>query len=129
MLEIVPPGVYIDFLGKAKLGIALSILVILIGLSAIVWRGGVKQGIDFSGGTLLQLRLSQPADLGTVREALEAVGWERAIVQHYFAFALLVGMIAGTYSTIFLANPLLVYGFAWRVARATKSVMGAVNLP
>jgi preprotein translocase subunit SecF len=33
--------------------------------------------------TLLQLRLSQPVDLGAVREALETVGWERAIVQHY----------------------------------------------
>src|SRR5262249_356288 len=83
MLEIVPPGLHIDFLGKAKLSIALSIVVILIGLSAIVWRGGVKQGIDFSGGTLIQLRLSQPADLGVIREALETVGWERAIVQHY----------------------------------------------
>jgi len=83
MLEIVPPGLHIDFLGKAKLGIALSIILILMGLSAIVWRGGLKQGIDFSGGTLIQLRLSQPADLGIVREALETVGWERAIVQHY----------------------------------------------
>src|SRR5919204_6877573 len=83
MFEIVPPGLHVDFLGKAKLGMALSIAVILIGLSAMVWRGGVKQGIDFSGGTLLQLRLSQPADLGTVREALESLGWERAIVQHY----------------------------------------------
>ncbi len=83
MLEIVPPGLHIDFLGKAKSGIALSIVVIIIGLSAIVWRGGLNQGIDFSGGTLIQLHLSQPADLGTVREALETVGWERAIVQHY----------------------------------------------
>ena len=83
MLEIVPPGCHLDFLGKAKPAIALSIVVILIGLSTVVWRGGVKQGIDFSSGTLIQLRLSQPADLGTVREALAAVGWERAVVQHY----------------------------------------------
>jgi len=83
MLEIVPPGLHIDFLGKAKGCIALSIAVIVIGLSAIIWHGGLNQGIDFSGGTLIQLHLSQPADLGTVREALATVGWERAIVQHY----------------------------------------------
>jgi preprotein translocase subunit SecF len=83
MFEIVPPGIHIDFLGKAKPGIALSVVVILLGLGAMVWRGGVKQGIDFSGGTLLQLRLSQSVDLVAVREALETVGWERAIVQHY----------------------------------------------
>ena len=83
MVELVPPGLHIDFLGKAKLCMALSLAVIVIGLSAIVWRGGLQPGIDFSGGTLIQLRFSQPADLGTVREALETVGWERAIVQHY----------------------------------------------
>ncbi len=48
-------------------------------------------------------------------------------VLHDFAFALLVGMVAGTYSTIFIANPLLVYGFMWRAARATRSVVGAVD--
>src|SRR5262245_16138032 len=83
MVEIVPPWLHLDFLGKAKSCIALSIVVIIMGLSAIVWRGGLKQGIDFSVGTLLQMRLSQPADLKTVREALETVGWEGAIVQHY----------------------------------------------
>src|SRR6266436_8060508 len=83
MLEIVPPGLHIDFLGKAKLCIALSIVVIIIGLSAIVWRGGLNQGIDFSGGTLLQLRFSQPVDLSTVRETLGTLGLERSIVQHY----------------------------------------------
>ena len=83
MVEIVPPGLRVDFLGKAKLCLAFSMVVISIGLSAIVWRGGFSQGIDFSGGTLIQLHLSQPADLGTVRAALETVGWERAIVQHY----------------------------------------------
>jgi preprotein translocase subunit SecF len=50
-------------------------------------------------------------------------------VLHDFAFALLVGMIAGTYSTIFIANPLLVYGFTWRAARATRSVVETVDLP
>ncbi len=45
-------------------------------------------------------------------------------VLHDFAFALLVGMVAGTYSTIFIANPLLVYGFMWREVRATRSGWG-----
>lgn len=97
MVELVPPGLHIDFLGKAKLCIALSLAVIVIGLSAIVWRGGLNPGIDFSGGTLIQLRFSQPADLGTVREALETVGWERAIVQHYGdAHEVLIRVAQGT---------------------------------
>ncbi len=83
MLELVPPGLQLDFVGKAKGYIILSVVVIFIGLASIVWRGGVNQGIDFSGGTLLQWRFSQPADLGTVRETLGTLGLERSIVQHY----------------------------------------------
>ena len=83
MLELVRPGLRIDFIGKAKIWISISVVVILIGLASIVWRGGVNQGIDFSGGALLQLRFSQPADLGMVRDALRTLGLERSIVQHY----------------------------------------------
>src|SRR6266446_6811651 len=78
MLELVPPGLQIDFVGKATRYILLSVVVIFIGLASIVWRGGVTQGIDFSGGTLLQWRFSQPADLGTVRETLGTFGLLRS---------------------------------------------------
>lgn len=83
MLELVPPGLNIDFLGKAKLCITISAVVILIGLASIVFHGGFNEGIDFSGGTLLQLRFSQPAVLGEVREALGEVGLGKSIVQHF----------------------------------------------
>lgn len=83
MLQLVPPGINIDFIGKAKFCLTLSLLVILTGVASIVVRGGFKQGIDFSGGTLLQLRFSQAAELGAVREALGTLGLERSIVQHY----------------------------------------------
>ena len=82
MLELVPPGLHIDFIGKAKIWISLSVVVILIGIASIGWRGGVNQGIDFSGGTLLQLRFGQSVDLSVVREALGTLGLERSIVQH-----------------------------------------------
>ncbi len=83
MLELVPPGLNIDFLGKAKICITISVVVILIGLASIVLHGGFNEGIDFSGGTLLQLRFSQPAALGEVREALGEIGLGKSIVQHF----------------------------------------------
>lgn len=83
MLEIVRPGLNIDFIGKARFCIVVSVAVILIGMGSIVLRGGLNQGIDFSGGTLVQLRFSQTADLGIVRDALGTLGLERSIVQHY----------------------------------------------
>ena len=48
-------------------------------------------------------------------------------VLHDFAFALLVGMIAGTYSTVFIATPLLVYSHAWTSSRAGRSPVRAVD--
>lgn len=83
MLELVPPGINIDFVGKAKVCITISVLVILIGCASIVWRGGFNQGIDFSGGFLLQLRFSQEADLAAVRDTLGDVGLGKSIVQHF----------------------------------------------
>ena len=50
-------------------------------------------------------------------------------VLHGFALALLVGMLAGTYSTIFIACPLLVSGFTKRAARATRPVVETVEPP
>ena len=50
MVEIVPPGVHIDFLGRAKRCMAFSMVVISIGLSAIVWRSGSDQGSTLAVG-------------------------------------------------------------------------------
>jgi preprotein translocase subunit SecF len=83
MWQLIPPGSHFDFIGKAKPCIALSLLVILIGIGSIVYRGGLNQGIDFRGGTLVQLRFSQPAVLSTVREVLEPLGLDKGIVQHF----------------------------------------------
>ena len=83
MLELIPQGLNIDFVGKAKVCITLSLLIILLGVSSIIVHGGLNEGIDFSGGTLLQVRFSQLADLGGVREALDTIGMGKSIVQHY----------------------------------------------
>jgi preprotein translocase subunit SecF len=83
MLEFIPPGVHIDFVRKAKLSIALSLLVILIGVGSIVLHGGLNLGIDFTGGTLVQLRFSQPVVLSTVREVLRSLGLGEGVVQHF----------------------------------------------
>ena len=83
MLEIISPGSRINFIGKAKLGMTLSLLAILIGLGSIVLQGGLILGIDFSGGMLLQLRFDQPAELASVREVLNTLDFGEGSVQHF----------------------------------------------
>ncbi len=51
MLEVIPQGLHIDFVGKAKYFITLSLVLILLGAASIVLHGGLNEGIDFSGGT------------------------------------------------------------------------------
>jgi preprotein translocase subunit SecF len=83
MWQLIPSDLGFDFIGKAKTFIALSLVVILIGIGSIAYHGGLNLGIDFRGGTLVQLRFSQPVDLSMVREVLESLGFGRGIVQHF----------------------------------------------
>lgn len=83
MLELIPPGLRVDFMSKAKLGLTLSVIVICIGLASILLRGGLNLGIDFSGGTLLQLRLSETAVLSQIRDVLASLELGNSVVQHF----------------------------------------------
>jgi preprotein translocase subunit SecF len=83
MLELIPSGFHIDFVGKAKFFLVLSLLVILAGIGSILLRGGLNLGIDFRGGTQLQLRFSQPVELRLVRDVLGSLGFGQAVVQHF----------------------------------------------
>lgn len=62
--------------------IALSAAVILSGVAAMVARGGLPLGIDFSGGTIVIVRFAQPTSEDTVRRALDVIPGEK-VVQSY----------------------------------------------
>jgi preprotein translocase subunit SecF len=81
LFQLVPPDTKFDFLGKGKLAAAISLVVILAGLVAIPIRG-IRTGIDFSGGTELQLSFptESSVDEGVLRSALGEIGLEGADV-------------------------------------------------
>ncbi|MDH7499185.1 MAG: protein translocase subunit SecF [candidate division NC10 bacterium] len=62
----------IDFMGKRYYAFALSGILVLLGLFALVQilRGQANMGIEFSGGTSVQLKFDGPVEVGKVREAL-----------------------------------------------------------
>ena len=68
----------IDFIGRRKIAYAVSGLLVLVGLVATVqvWRGRANLGVDFTGGTTVQLRFDRTPDLAAVRRALVAAGLE-----------------------------------------------------
>jgi preprotein translocase subunit SecF len=71
-----------DFLGKRKLAFGLSGLLLLISIVSLSVRG-LNFGLDFTGGTLIELGYPQAVDLVQVRNSLEDGGFGEAVVQHF----------------------------------------------
>jgi preprotein translocase subunit SecF len=69
--EIIKPGTHIDFIGKRRLAAVLSGVLLLASLAAVAING-VKMGIDFAGGTEVQVEFSPdvPATDGAIRSVL-----------------------------------------------------------
>jgi len=70
-----------DIVGKRRLWFTLSGLVIATGLVALLLHGGLNQGIEFQGGTLLQLQFEQTATLEEMRSVLADYGLEKSTLQ------------------------------------------------
>jgi preprotein translocase subunit SecF len=71
-----------DFIRWRWQALILSALLILAGIGYGVIRGGIPLGIDFTGGTLIVVRFSQPVAEDAVRKALDALPGEK-VVQKY----------------------------------------------
>lgn len=72
----------IDFLGQRKLAKTVSSVLIVVALLSLGIRG-LNFGIDFTGGTLVEVGYPQAADLERVRRTLADSGFPEAVVQHF----------------------------------------------
>jgi preprotein translocase subunit SecF len=82
-MQIIKPDINIDFVGKKGLAIVLSLVFILVGLVSLVAKGGPRYGIDFAGGTLIQVKFNQPTDAATIRGALAPLNLRGLTVQRF----------------------------------------------
>lgn len=72
----------IDFLSKRKIAFIFSTLLIIISIASLA-TSGLKKGIDFTGGTLVELSFAEPVELKDLRELLAQAGFNGAVVQHF----------------------------------------------
>ena len=72
----------IDFMRQRKLAFLLSAVLVIASLASLATRG-LNLGIDFTGGTIIEVGFGQPADVEEIRALLEADGLGSPVVQHF----------------------------------------------
>ncbi|OGR13703.1 MAG: protein-export membrane protein SecF [Desulfobacula sp. GWF2_41_7] len=82
-MEFIKPGINIDFMGKWKIGFILSIILILISIGSLIVHKGPNYGIDFAGGTLIQVKFSESIPIDKIRDGLTNVGLKDASIQKF----------------------------------------------
>ena len=80
--DIIPHDTKFDFVGKRHIAVTLSLIA---NLAVILWAvfHGLNFGVDFAGGTEMEVKFQQAVDPGTIRKSVEDLGFKDASVQTY----------------------------------------------
>jgi preprotein translocase subunit SecF len=74
-------GVNVDWMGKAKYFVALSLILLAIGWISVFQHRGLRYGIDFRGGTLVYVRFSSKPPIDRIRKGLQQAGLSNSTIQ------------------------------------------------
>ncbi len=113
-MEIIKKDTKIDFIGKRRIAFIVSAIVLIISIGALAVRG-LNFGVDFTGGTLVEVGYSQSVDVGEVRSTLEQAGFSDATVQYF-----------GTASDVLIRLPI---SETQQTAEISNNVMQALRAP
>jgi len=70
-----------DFVGKRKIWFIISATVILVGISGYFIQGGFNLGIDFLGGSLIEVEFERDTDVAEIRSVMDDIGYSNIILQ------------------------------------------------
>jgi len=82
-MEIFKKETHFDFMGKRKQALLVSGFLIFVSMASIVFHGGLKFGIDFAGGTLVQLQFKSPPSIEEIRNGLKGIGLADSVIQEF----------------------------------------------
>lgn len=82
-MEFIKPDINIDFIGKRKIAFCASLLLIAASIVSLVVKGGPSYGIDFAGGTLIQVGFSKAPAPQDIRAALDPLDLDITSVQNF----------------------------------------------
>jgi preprotein translocase subunit SecF len=72
----------IPFMSYGKITTSISLVTFLLAVF-FLWHKGLNFGVDFTGGTVMEVHYAQPADIDHVREQLAGIGLKEALVQNF----------------------------------------------
>ena len=82
MFEVYKVTRALPFMANAKPWFSISVIAVLIAVAGLAFRG-LNLGIDFTGGTVIEVTYPEPIEVNTVREKLTTVNMSDAIVQNF----------------------------------------------
>ncbi|WP_116367805.1 protein translocase subunit SecF [Parahaliea mediterranea] len=71
-----------DFMGHRKVALAISCVMLVVAITSLTLKQ-LNWGLDFTGGTLLELHFSEPVDIGGLRQSIADAGQPGAVVVSY----------------------------------------------
>jgi preprotein translocase subunit SecF len=82
-MEFIKPGINFDFVGRMNLAFGISLAMIVVSIASIIWHGGLNYGIDFAGGTLVQIKFQKVVSAEQIRNAFGPIGLQNSIIQPF----------------------------------------------
>lgn len=84
-MEFIKAGTTINFVGKMKIAFSISLAIIIISVVSLAFHGGPKLGIDFAGGTLVQIKFAKPTTAAEIRDTLREIDLGESVIQRFGA--------------------------------------------
>lgn len=82
-MQFIKPNTKFDFIGFRNIAFSLSGLLILISIISLIIHGGLNYGIDFLGGSIIQLKFNSSVEISKIKSGLESVNLRKATVQTF----------------------------------------------
>ncbi len=82
-MQLIKPEININFIGNRKMFFMASLAMILITIISLIVHNGPKLGIDFQGGTLIQIKFAAPARIEDIKTGLNTVDLGNSSVQSF----------------------------------------------
>jgi preprotein translocase subunit SecF len=83
VMQFIKPGININFIDKRKAAVAVSVIFIVISIGSLLLKNGPRYGVDFAGGTLIQVKFETPTEIDKIKSGLASMQLKDVTVQSF----------------------------------------------